>query len=424
MTDLEIERKISEGVHGEVYLVDIHESKRFSKDGTYAMKKYTNGKIMSDDIVREVHILNSFDHPNLMASLYTIITNDEVAVIMPAAKYDLEHYVVGVSSLEELVVKKIMCQLLNALAFLHSNRIIHEDVKLNNILMMESHPEPKVMLCDFTISSFVGPEGEPVVCPSQSLPYRPPELLENPDSSHLYESDIWALGIVFYELATGSTYMRYASTRKTVLETSKVIREIVEDEIFDKDIQSIVLAPLVIDPTKRPTAEEILRSLGMTLIVQGTPKGLDVVLDIPDKDMSKRKVLIEWMLEIKKSVEKKVPDPPSKETFLLAVDILDRTLTELAVPSKWMQLMACIAMALASDIYGVEYLIVDDFLLVTKNSYTKDQFYHWKYEMVKVLEWRVFRPSIGEMFSDVSFEKLVECYSQHYSIDEIRKLVA
>lgn len=95
------------------------------------------------------------------------------------------------------IIKKIFYQILNAIQQLHKNKIIHNDIKLDNILINKKTFQIK--LIDFGLSSF----GQEHVDKSiyGSLPYLAPEII----SSKIYSiySDIWALGIVLFTLVEG-----------------------------------------------------------------------------------------------------------------------------------------------------------------------------------------------------------------------------
>lgn len=105
--------------------------------------------------------------------------------------------------LPEETVKKFGRDLAQGLYYLHANGIIYADLKPSNVLLNEYS---NLKLCDFGLAKKIvdliqaDPEGQK---PKSGTPYyMAPELFQD-DGVYSFYSDIWALGCVLYELATG-----------------------------------------------------------------------------------------------------------------------------------------------------------------------------------------------------------------------------
>ena len=98
----------------------------------------------------------------------------------------------------------VMEQIFTGLSYIHSLKIIHCDVKLENVLIKElSNGDVRVQICDFGCSQFL--EKTKTLQTIGTPEYRPPEVILSDGKVFDYAVDIWATGIVFYELSTGYT---------------------------------------------------------------------------------------------------------------------------------------------------------------------------------------------------------------------------
>ncbi|CAO2608042.1 Sperm motility kinase 2A [Lemmus lemmus] len=104
--------------------------------------------------------------------------------------------------LQEQEARPIFRQVVSAVHYLHQRRIVHRDIKLENILIDR---EGKVKLCDFGLAIQVA-EGQMLKKVCGSLLYMAPEILAKILASKPYDGlavDMWSLGVVLYVLVTG-----------------------------------------------------------------------------------------------------------------------------------------------------------------------------------------------------------------------------
>lgn len=137
-------------------------------------------------------------------------------------------------------VKLMMLQLSNALAYVHSKRIVHMDVKPENILVKIAEKDITFQLCDFNISR-IG-EG-PFVLDGDKV-YMAPEILKN---KCFFKSDVYSLGLVYLELvndtALPTSGEEYRKLRKNNFEGWKI------DEIGRRMLEK--------NPSVRCSAKEV-----------------------------------------------------------------------------------------------------------------------------------------------------------------------
>ncbi|MBB6053746.1 serine/threonine-protein kinase [Armatimonas rosea] len=112
------------------------------------------------------------------------------------------------SPLEPAAAVKIVLAVLDALAFAHERRILHKDIKPANILIGDDNTTIK--LTDFGLAEALGTAS--VAGGGGTYPYMAPEdFAEQADSD--WRSDLWAVGVVLYELVTGKRPFAAADTR-------------------------------------------------------------------------------------------------------------------------------------------------------------------------------------------------------------------
>ena len=101
-------------------------------------------------------------------------------------------------TLPELEVQKIAKQLVHALHYLHSNRVIHRDMKPQNILISA---EGTVKLCDFGFARQMSQNTIMLNSIKGTPLYMAPELVK--EQSYNHTVDLWSLGVILYELVVG-----------------------------------------------------------------------------------------------------------------------------------------------------------------------------------------------------------------------------
>uniref|UniRef100_A0A8B9UKU3 non-specific serine/threonine protein kinase n=1 Tax=Anas zonorhyncha TaxID=75864 RepID=A0A8B9UKU3_9AVES len=95
---------------------------------------------------REMEVMRGLRHPNIVRMLDSFETEQEVVVVTEYAEGELFQILEDDGSLPEEQVQAIAAQLVSALYYLHSHRILHRDMKPQNILLGK---DGVIKLCDF-----------------------------------------------------------------------------------------------------------------------------------------------------------------------------------------------------------------------------------------------------------------------------------
>ncbi|KAG6961421.1 hypothetical protein JG687_00007703 [Phytophthora cactorum] len=125
-------------------------------------------------------------------------TDGEFCMVTEYAQGELFQVLEDEHSLPEEEIRKIAIQLIQALHVLHSNRIIHRDMKPQNILIGSRQ---QIKLCDFGFARAIAHDTSLLRSIKGTPLYMAPELVQ--EKPYNYTVDLWSLGVILYELAVG-----------------------------------------------------------------------------------------------------------------------------------------------------------------------------------------------------------------------------
>ena len=247
--DYTIEKTLGVGSYGSVYLAK-------NKTGELvAIKAYSAKQMSLDTILAEYKLVKSLERKGGCGKgiiCYYDFFHDEnwIYIVMEyLSGFDFVSLVTNrvIKTKKELLSTYL--HLARTLAMLHSVSVIHRDIKLENIMF---NTEKMILVfIDFT-SACQGAcfnKGRHVYWTEdygapETATYKSKEFLDLEEWKKL---DVWALGIVFYELATSQQYFKGITPLKI--------------EKLSPDLKKIVGFILVEDPDKRPSSQEILNFL-------------------------------------------------------------------------------------------------------------------------------------------------------------------
>ncbi|KAL7750556.1 hypothetical protein RI367_003897 [Sorochytrium milnesiophthora] len=150
-------------------------------------------------LYREVRIMKLLHHPNIVRLYEVIETKSTVFLVMECCTGgELYDYLVVHGRMKEKEARAKFRQILSAVSYCHKKRVIHRDLKAENLLLDHNLD---IKIADFGFSNHFDPEGKlDTFCGSP--PYAAPELFQG----RRYvgpEVDVWSLGVILYVLTTG-----------------------------------------------------------------------------------------------------------------------------------------------------------------------------------------------------------------------------
>ncbi|DAZ98273.1 TPA: hypothetical protein N0F65_008958 [Lagenidium giganteum] len=249
MEHYHILERIGEGSFGKVY-----RGRRKYTGHIVALKFVSKrGKSAKDlhNLREEISILKRLNHCNIIAMLDSFETEGEFCMVTEYAQGELFQVLEDDHQLPEDEIRKIAVQLIQALHVLHSNRIIHRDMKPQNILIGSKQ---QIKLADFGFARAISHDTSVLTSIKGTPLYMAPELVQ--EKPYNYTVDLWSLGVILYELAVGRPPFY---TDRIVSLIQMIVREPVKyPATMTADFRSFLSGLLNKDPERRMTWPEIL----------------------------------------------------------------------------------------------------------------------------------------------------------------------
>ncbi|GAB9475023.1 cyclin-dependent kinase 5 [Globisporangium polare] len=200
--------KIGEGTYGVVY-----KAKDRVTGEVIALKKIrleAEDEGIPSTAIREISLLKELQHCNIVR-LYNIVhTERKLTLVFEYLDQDLKKYLdVCEKGLERPILKSFLYQLLRGIAYCHQHRVLHRDLKPQNLLI---NREGELKLADFGLARAFGIPVRSYTHEVVTLWYRAPDVLMG---SRKYSTpvDIWSVGCIFAEMANGRPL--FAGTSET-----------------------------------------------------------------------------------------------------------------------------------------------------------------------------------------------------------------
>ncbi|XP_028071006.1 serine/threonine-protein kinase BLUS1-like isoform X3 [Camellia sinensis] len=217
-----------------------------------------------NNISREAQTMVLVDHPNVLKSHCSFVSDHNLWVIMPfMAGGSCLHILKAAypDGFEEVVIATVLREVLKGLEYLHHHGHIHRDVKAGNILI---DARGAIKLGDFGVSACLFNSGDRQRTRNTFVGtpcWMAPEVMEQLHG-YDFKADIWSFGITALELAHGhAPFSKYPPMKVLLmtLQNAPPGLDYERDKKFSKSFKQMTASCLVKDPSKRPSAKKLLK---------------------------------------------------------------------------------------------------------------------------------------------------------------------
>ncbi|XP_017582361.1 PREDICTED: TRAF2 and NCK-interacting protein kinase isoform X6 [Corvus brachyrhynchos] len=222
-----------------------------------------------EEIKQEINMLKKYSHHRNIATYYGAFIkknppgmDDQLWLVMEfcgaGSVTDLIKNTKG-NTLKEEWIAYICREILRGLSHLHQHKVIHRDIKGQNVLLTEN---AEVKLVDFGVSAqldrTVGRRNTFIGTPY----WMAPEVIacdENPDATYDFKSDLWSLGITAIEMAEGAPPLCDMHPMRALFLIPRNPAPRLKSKKWSKKFQSFIESCLVKNHSQRPTTEQLMK---------------------------------------------------------------------------------------------------------------------------------------------------------------------
>jgi len=208
---------------------------------------------------REIDIMKKLQHPNIIQLMEVIDTVDTLFLVLEfCGGGELFDAIVSRGNYLEQDAAHVVRQILEAISYVHAHGIAHRDLKPENLLLSDDDgKKDSIKIADFGLSKDFQAEQMQTSCGTPD--YVAPEVLLG--GTYDMVVDVWSIGVITYVLLCGFPPF-YGETQKELFEGILNARYDFPDPEWSsvsEEAKNFVRRLLVVDPNKRPSAEDSLQ---------------------------------------------------------------------------------------------------------------------------------------------------------------------
>ncbi len=202
--------------------------------------------------MNEIKIHQKLKHSTIVSIDHHFEDNDNVYIMMELCRNEtLSDLVKRRGGLTELESKYFLRQIIDGLKYIHSENVIHRDLKLGNLFLTN---DLRIKIGDFGLATMVAGmhERRRTICGTPN--YMAPEVLaatKDHADGYCFPADIWAIGIIAYALLNGHPPFETPDVKETYRKISALNFKFPDS--FSIEARDFIMSILQADPYMRPT---------------------------------------------------------------------------------------------------------------------------------------------------------------------------
>ncbi|MEO0129145.1 MAG: protein kinase, partial [candidate division WOR-3 bacterium] len=229
----------------------------------------------------EAKLLASLNHPNIVRFYNIDFIENKFVLVMEYIKGKTLREIIKEGGIEINEFLNIAQQILDGISYAHKTGVLHRDLKPENILITENNT---IKITDFGLARFLK-TGSIAASTAGTPIYMAPEVWSGKFSE---KSDIWSIGVIFYELLTGIPPFLDDNLDglKKKIEKSKLLIPSMVRPNLPGYLEDIIIKCLNTNPELRPDSEAI------TKILKKQTKGIKIesTIGVPEKKKGELKL--------------------------------------------------------------------------------------------------------------------------------------
>ncbi|KAK9894120.1 Pkinase-domain-containing protein, partial [Cystobasidium minutum MCA 4210] len=261
--DYQLLHTLGEGEFGKVKL-GVHAQRWGEEVAIKLIKKgNVNDAAKSLKVQREIDVLRMIKHPHIVRLVDVVETDRYIGIVLEyASGGELFEYILAHKHLRENVACKLFAQLVSGVGYLHSKKIVHRDLKLENLLLDRNR---NIIITDFGFANRFNDAGSDLMATSCGSPcYAAPELVLQ-DGQYVGSAvDVWSCGVILYAMLAG--YLPYDDDPNNpdgdninLLYRYITTTRISFPDWISPEPRDLLLMMLVPDPNKRASMKDVMR---------------------------------------------------------------------------------------------------------------------------------------------------------------------
>ncbi|MPC15959.1 cyclin-dependent kinase 1-like [Portunus trituberculatus] len=275
--------KLGEGTYGVVYKAKNRKTGRFVAMKKIRLENEEEG--VPSTAIREISLLKELQHPNIVMLEDVLMEESKLFLVFEFLNMDLKKYMDSLPSgkyIDKKLVKSYCYQLFQGILFCHQRRVLHRDLKPQNLLINE---QGVIKIADFGLARAFGIPVRVYTHEVVTLWYRAPEVLLG-SARYSCPVDVWSLGCIFAEMVTKRPLFHGDSEIDQLFRIFRTLTTPTEEnwpgvtqlqdyktnfpkwtdynlansvKQMDSDGLDLLSKTLIYDPTKRISAKEALK---------------------------------------------------------------------------------------------------------------------------------------------------------------------